>query len=78
MHGRVNTSESLINVVRTDKPKVLPSLVYWTRRIFTKDHRLGPKGMWHGIGTSTFPVADIEATGEEARPTPCRYSHGTW
>ena len=45
MNGRVNTSESLINVVSADKPKVLIGL--------------GQKGMWPGVEASKSSTADV-------------------
>jgi len=47
----VNICESLINVVSSNKPKMLIS----PRRAY----RLGPKGKWSGTGVLTSPVADI-------------------
>jgi hypothetical protein len=52
----VNESESLINVVIDDKPKMLRGLT---------------KGMWLGEAVPSSPDADMKATGGEAGPTPC-------
>jgi len=46
----VNICESLINVVSSNKPKVLTSPA--------RANRLGPKGKWSGTGALTSPVAD--------------------
>jgi hypothetical protein len=59
-----NSSEPLINVVKTGKPKMLM--------------RLEPKGTWPSVGVPTSPAADISVTGEQAESNPSWYVHETW
>jgi len=46
----VKTTESLINVVNENKPKVL--------RVPARNHRLGPTGKGSSIGVPNSPIAD--------------------
>ena len=54
--GMVNTHELPINVVRTNKPKMLTGL--------------SQKGTRPGMGVLPSPIADKTATGGQAGPTP--------
>jgi hypothetical protein len=56
MHGMVNESKSLLNVVIDTKLKMLTSL---TKRYVA------------GSGVRSSPDVDNRVTGEEAGPTPC-------
>jgi hypothetical protein len=56
MHGMVNGSKSLINVVIDTKPKMLRGLT---------------KGYVAGSRVRSSLDADSKATGEEAGPNPC-------
>ena len=62
MDGKVNRCESLINVVITNKPKVL--------RVPKRNHRLGLK--WQGVRCLRCRIADRNQStpGEQARPNP--------
>jgi hypothetical protein len=64
MDGMVNTCELSINVVMSDKPKMLIGL--------------SQKALWTGMGAESSPLADNTATGEEAEPNPSRRVCGTW
>lgn len=57
----VNTSESLINVVMIDKPKVLT---------ISTGHRLEPN--WHEVKCRCCAISDHRrcTSGEQARPNP--------
>ena len=46
MEGMVNTCERSINVVMSDKPKMLPGL--------------GQKGTGAGIGSREYPIMDMQ------------------
>jgi hypothetical protein len=57
----VNICESLINVVKQNKPKVLSSPA--------RANRLGPKGKGSGIGALHSPIADDESLAERRNLT---------
>lgn len=59
-----NSGEPLINVAKIDEPKVLRGS--------------NQNGMWLGVESVPFSLADSTATGGQAEPTPSRYLCGTW
>ena len=60
----VNICESLINVVKTDKPNGL--------------NRLEPKGKWPGIDTPSLSIADAVSPADKRDLTHSWYLYRTW